>query len=155
VTSAWPPVLQVDPSLAFNNPVPATEPGPNTPQQPAAALAPLAELPAQAPLAPAPETAATAAASPAPAPAKAGSAAGGGGGNNTVPSFRKGGQEYFITIGADGNFQNGCQTFFPTGWNQCAALQLLPCLGLHAPRESLVRWSAACTPLMWCSNRCE
>ena len=116
--------MQVDPSLAFNNPVPATEPAPSSPQQPAAALAPLAELPAQTPLAPAPEAAA-ATASPAPAPApkpppaKAGSAAGAGAGNSTVPSFRKGGQEYFITIGADGNFQNGCQTFFPTGWNQC------------------------------------
>lgn len=27
-------------------------------------------------------------------------------------------QDYFITIGPDGNFLNGCQTFYPTGWNQ-------------------------------------
>jgi hypothetical protein len=27
--------------------------------------------------------------------------------------------EYFITVGPDGNFRNGCQTFFPAGWNQC------------------------------------
>jgi hypothetical protein len=133
-------VVQVDPSLAFNNPVPATEPAPSSP--PVAALAPLAELPAQALPAPAPETAATAA-SPAPAPApkpppaKAGSVAGGVGGNGTVPSFRKGSQEYFITIGPDGNFQNGCQTFFPTGWNQCVTTLMRRYLGIDAT-ESLV-----------------
>lgn len=29
-------------------------------------------------------------------------------------------EEHFITIGKDGNFMNGCRTFFPAGWNQCA-----------------------------------
>ena len=29
------------------------------------------------------------------------------------------GAEYFITIGTDGNFHNGCNTWHPAGWNQC------------------------------------
>lgn len=38
-------------------------------------------------------------------------------------------EEHFITIGKDGNFMNGCRTFYPAGWNQCAlilAKQTLP-----------------------------
>lgn len=30
--------------------------------------------------------------------------------------------EYFVTVGPDGNFRDGCRTFFPAGWNQCALL---------------------------------
>ena len=33
--------------------------------------------------------------------------------------------EYFITIGPDGNFRNGCQTFYPAGWNQCVRFRAL------------------------------
>ena len=29
-------------------------------------------------------------------------------------------EEHFITIGKDGNFMDGCRTFYPAGWNQCA-----------------------------------
>ena len=32
--------------------------------------------------------------------------------------------EYFVTIGPDGNFRDGCRTFFPAGWNQCVVLLL-------------------------------
>ena len=32
-------------------------------------------------------------------------------------------EEHFITVGADGNFMDGCRTFFPAGWNQCAVHQ--------------------------------
>jgi hypothetical protein len=149
--------LQIDPSLAFNNPVPAADP--SQPQQ-SRALAPVTALAAapapevapapvaQALSAPAPEVARNLPAPPTPAPTQTltpasrlttgcssgttpsnrtgSSAAGGSGGNSTVvPSFNRAGQEYFITIGPDGNFQNGCQTFFPSGWNQCVRLRTL------------------------------
>ena len=122
-------MVQVDPSLAFNNPVPAMEPvTTSSPPQSPAALAPLPELPAQTLPTPAPKAAA-AITSPAPMPTpkpppteSGSSAAGGGGSNGTVSTFLKGGKEYFITIGPDGNFQNACQMFFPTGWNQYGAL---------------------------------
>ena len=31
-------------------------------------------------------------------------------------------EEHFVTVGQDGNFMAGCRTFFPAGWNQCAAV---------------------------------